>query len=338
LNNLLFSDIHLKDDRLEDQAKIFDFIVYKAIELKVKRVYFLGDGFHERKNITVACLNLFRKFVLKLNKHGISFYAISGNHDKPFDDAKISALDVFGNINNMNKVVTNGFLVEENILLLPFAPAKDLKRSLKNIAKNYEGIKYIFTHTGIKGVKLNKGYISKTKLRFSDFTVFKKLKKVFLGDYHDRIEKGRFIWIGSAMQLKQGEIENKYIYIFDNTSDYNLRSIETEFPKFLTYEIEANKEGIERAFHIVKRRVDCFVRIIFYGDRTEILGVPKKDLYAESKCRFLDVNFEINNEGELTEELEIKDDILKMFKLYSKQEKMHKKVRKIGIKTLEKLL
>ena len=31
----------------------------------------------------------------------------------------------------MNKVVTNGFLIEENILLLPFAPVKDLKKSLK---------------------------------------------------------------------------------------------------------------------------------------------------------------------------------------------------------------
>ena len=336
---LLFTDLHLREDRIEDQTEVLKQIATEANSNKnIEDVFILGDVFHDRNKVSSLLLTVFESFLNSIHKE---VYIISGNHDKPFNEARYSFLTVYKQKwNNKIKVIDYGSLLVENILLIPYMPERELLRELR---KYYDTkVEYIFLHAGFKNAVLRdketlKRFLSKDKLSVKLFHHYSKLKKVFCGHYHNAYDypNSNFSYMGNAIQLSHGEDEYKGYIILDNIK-HKYQHVDTIFPKFRTLDLKCNAKDYKKAIDFIKDNEGNFIRLRFKDEKERIKTIPEDLLNKNSKCRELRIDkdfYEKQDEGEEQEIIEAKN-LEESFLEYAEQEEMTEDEKQYGLEKL----
>ena len=332
-DKLLFTDFHLKKERLVEQYEILKQIVNICINAKIKTVYFLGDMFNDRRYVTIFELNVFKSFRKKLKENNIQFIAIAGNHDKPNNESDISYLGIFENSKEDKIFEGRKFFRINNFGFVPYFP----DNIIIDLVKNYEHknkIEYIFMHCGFNGVKNNNGSVVESGLTLKTFKDYKNLKNIFVGHYHEKIDlyNGVVKYIGNSFQLNFGERDNKRIYLFNGI---DLKPILLKYSKYKTYNLECNANDYKRAREIVLLEKDNYIRLNFVDDKQKLSSIPEELLRKISLCKELKIEkdfYDLKKPDDY--QLNSNDSILKLFTEYALQENMNKEEKIFGLKIL----
>jgi DNA repair exonuclease SbcCD nuclease subunit len=300
----IFSDPHLgfsKDSpkQLEETDKIIDFIIEKSVAAKVKRVFLLGDLFHNRIMINVLVLNHAIKIIQRLIEH-FELYIILGNHDSYYrHTTNVHSLKFLDLLKNNKKIhliteTTEVDLDTKKILLVPW---------LAKLDQTKVGIyDVLFGHLNITSESLTR-YFAKAKINFEDTTIglneylseqemsrmrttgkdfinddhfdikniFELLKEtgvIFSGHFHlndEFMRHGRkFIYVGAPLQqtwIDSGTHKGFYLY---NLADNKIDFIENTFsPKHIQVLYSTFKNKLEEFNSFLMANRSNYLKIIF---------------------------------------------------------------------------
>lgn len=343
MKHLLFTDFHLTFERLKEQKEVLFSIIEFCNNKKIKSIIFLGDMFNNRKNVTPQELIVFKSFVNKCQKNNIRIDAIAGNHDKPTNESQKSYLGVFENETKNVFVYENKDLkVWNKFLFIPYFSDKILIELIENFPYKKD-IEYIFMHTCFNGSKANSGKIMKSVVTIELFKDYKKLKKIFVGHYHEYNELygGKVVYIGNVMKLNFGERLQKGFYVFDSEKD-ETKFFPSNSPDFVTYKLNCDIESYKRAFNIVRdeNNKNNYIRLFFLDKKEKLSSIPEQELHKKSKCKLLKIEKDfIDNEFEKQViSIDLGKDMISNFLNYSKEEKMNNEEKKVGIKIIRQVL
>jgi|GEM_PF-5909133 len=128
--------------RALDGYRAFDQTIDFAIENNIKLIVHSGDVFNT-KNIGQNNINAFYERVARLNKAGIFFYCLHGNHDSPANLARKNGLDIAATLDVDHTHFTHGndyiYLEKLNIQIVSLSywnTAESIEEFLENMAKN----------------------------------------------------------------------------------------------------------------------------------------------------------------------------------------------------------
>lgn len=338
MRRLLFSDLHLKVDRLEEQKEVLIDIIKIAKKEKINKMIFLGDLFDDRRNVNLKELLLFVWFSKRLSKEDIDLEAIPGNHDKPDNDSIRSYLSIFENKYNNVNIFQIPTIVEDR-LFIPFLPEDKFFEHLNNedIKKNKHKVRFIFMHNTFNGSLANSGRKMSSSIDMHNFKDFKNLERIFIGHYHNRqkLYDKKVLYIGNPMQLNFGEEVEKGITILDDETG-KVKFVQTNYSKYKTFFLQCNLEDYKKAIQIVSTEVNNYIRIKFIDKKENLLLIPESEIQEKSKCKFLRIEREVKD-SKKEKELDLNSfdkDIFVSFKEYSSKEKMDSKDIIYGVKIL----
>lgn len=337
---LLFTDFHLKKDRLLEQKKYLKKMLFFAKTKKVSKIFFLGDMFNNRKEVTPYELIVFSWFLEELEKNNIEFFGIAGNHDKPTNISEKSYLGIYKRENVKIFEKFELFYVD-NFLFIPYFPEHKIIELLKNYEKDKRNrkVNYIFMHNAFNGAIANSGKKIKTVLGYEIFeNMFPNLKRIFVGHYHEKNKiHEKIFYIGNPLQLNHGEKDNKGLYLFQPNKKLKFYSI--PYPKYKTFILSCDAEDYLKAFDIVKNEKDSYVRLLFKDYKERLLTIPKEKIKQKSLCRGLQIEEDyIDLTKPEDTEINFEGDIIKTFEEYSIEENMTKREKNFGIEILTKNL
>lgn len=253
----VIGDIHAKPNNLQHVTQLFE-----IIEQLGNPTILLGDLLDTKEVIRGRCLNTYIKL---LSQSKLQFYILVGNHDYFNLDCKEHALEAL-NMPNV-KIVDQPFVLLEDgervAKMLPYIHDPELMREeLKKPRLT------LFCHADVVGFDYGNGVISDQGISYRDFN---KFKRVVSGHYHKYQEKGNFTYLGTPFSHSFGEAnQDKYIAIW-NSDDNSLELIETDFPKHLSIEINADETSTIDVLPLEKHEV----RIILKGSPEAIKAFKK---------------------------------------------------------------
>ena len=297
---LLFTDLHLKEDRKEDQKNIIDQIIELAIMSHVNSVDVLGDVFDNRNRISAHLYNLVSYLNKTLNEHGIIIRYLSGNHDKPHDQSSISFLTPLGNDSSRLVFDTEEDVkIIDNILFIPFLPEERFQKVLEKSSSKH--VEYIYIHQGVNGVRDNKKHKHESSIKINSFSdLYPNLRKIFSGHFHNRVsyKKGLLNYLGNPMQMDHADDMTKGVWLFDNEK-HTKHFIQLNYPLFITHELKSNVDGFDKAISIIsdKENENNFIRLIFKGTKDKLVQIPRKDLEKLNKTRKIVIDEDIFHDG-----------------------------------------
>lgn len=222
MKHILFTDLHVGlssefwDDLALEAIKFLNDIAQKN---KIESVLFLGDFFHNRKELNVKSINIAYKIGEILNNY--QTHLICGNHDSYYKNTnKINSLTIMEKFNNI-KVYTEPTIINKRIVLVPWGCD----------FREYTHIPICMGHFDIKDFQLNDTSISKSG---EDPKGFKDFELVLSGHFHKYSEKYNIKYIGNMYGHNFNDINAKRgCWIFDDET-LNMEFFEfTKAPKFI---------------------------------------------------------------------------------------------------------
>jgi len=218
----VFSDLHLGvhlDSTTWHQVALnwCDWIVAELKERDIKDIFFLGDFYHHRSDISVATLHVASIILDKLNDFNVVM--IVGNHDAYYKDrADVNSLSILNGRKNLT-VISDTTTIELFGKTFTFIPwGADITNLPKSDA--------IFGHLEIESFKMNsfKTCDHGTKTR----DLLKNTSLVMSGHFNLRDERvyndGTIIYVGNPFQMDFGDLDSsKGYYILD------LKTLKYEF-------------------------------------------------------------------------------------------------------------
>jgi|TARA_R110002110_G_scaffold7140_1_gene36243 DNA repair exonuclease SbcCD nuclease subunit len=308
----LFSDLHLgiygnSEKWHEIALEWADWIVKDLTAKKIKDVFFLGDFFHNRSEISVQTMSVATQI---LNKFSIfNIVMIVGNHDAYYKNrSDIHSLGLMQGHENIT-IVSENLEVDAFDKKLLFVPWNNELPEGK--------FDYIFGHFEIQNFKMNNYKVCDHGLTAMEFLT-SRTDTVFSGHFHHRNTKkykeGSINYIGNTFPMDFADVDNiKGYYILD-LEDGDLEFVEnTVSPKFKKITASKIKTYTEDDFdnNIIKLIVD-----IEMTDKQ----VEKFQTYI-AKFKPWQFNTEFNTVSKLTDDVEEIDsiDVLEQFDEYIEQ-------------------
>ena len=294
MKTFLFSDLHLKEDNLQECKEIIDQGIEKSEELKVREWIFLGDMFVNRSAQKLAVLLCFSEILKKLEDHKIKLYAIPGNHDKTDLESELNYLGLFKNSNFLLSSEEDVYLNDNGTkwYFLPYFKENGSLIGRLNVlqeeASNGERGKYLFLHSAVNGIKNNDGTLVKDGLQQGLFSSF---SKVFVGHYHNYCKlTNKITYIGSVKPHNYGEDNDKGFWLFDD-KDGEITRIPINFKKYIKVVLDLdvrNKIFIETMRKKFANSTNN-IRFIFQGTEDQLAMIDKN--------MFEDVGIEVKKEN-----------------------------------------
>lgn len=271
MKRLIFSDVHLHtwqygarvlengfNSRLWSQKLALDKMLDRAAEEGVKYAYFGGDFFHTPGNVPTQALQVANEFFQRVQNHGIQLYMLAGNHDMASRNGKIHALAGRQYVTAPGQyrmwrdggtpVHTLGYTTDSKVI----------EDFLKNT--NTDG-GLILMHQGVAGVPLSSGYVLDERLTAE---MIPENCEAFTGHYHFyRAVSPRLTVIGNLSAINWSDIDQRKGYILWDDVTGNQEWIESEAPRFVTYDPEQSVEN-------------CFVRYCEEVSRGDISEIRKE--------------------------------------------------------------
>lgn len=244
---LLFSDLHChnypvgctlpngRNSRLQDCLDILNDVSNRAAENQCNAIVFLGDLFHARDTIDNDVMYWTIEGMQELaNEFPVCL--LRGNHDC-FDDAGIvDSLNGLRGRKNIT-VISDTYITGERpggreLWFVPWmAKPKDTFKALDPKPDTI-----LFMHQSV-----SEGWVGDRHVHGSldlDEVGCDRFTRVFAGDYHkpQELKDGRFIYLGSPLQLNFGEAGQEKRYIVYDTDTDEITQLETLAPKFYEYD------------------------------------------------------------------------------------------------------
>lgn len=231
----IFSDLHLgiyaNSETWHGVALQWaDWIVSDLKDKKIKDIFFLGDFFHNRSEISVQTIHVASQILEKLKDFNIIM--IVGNHDAYYKNrADIHSLGLISGHQNIT-IVDKLLEIEAFDKKLLFVPW--------NTEIPDEKYDIIFGHFEIQNFKMNNFKVCDHGLMASE--LLKKTGFVFSGHFHNRnhkaYDKGNIQYVGNTFPMDFSDAENVKGYHILELEDFHYNEYELEFfpntvsPKF----------------------------------------------------------------------------------------------------------
>lgn len=260
---IISNDWHIDESNLEEILGLTSQKIKLAYSLNVKSLILLGDIFRERKSQKEIVLNAFKKCLDLALVNGLKIIAIPGNHDKTNYESYESFLDPFSSHPAL-RLITKAEVVElENVkcCFIPFFTDEIWLNEFNQIKESYD---ILFSHIAVNGSVNN----NKTKVESSITpSLFKKIKQVFLGHYHNINEPvPNIIHLPSLKQNNFGEDTYKGFTVLYDDCSFNIE--QSEFKKYQTIRINGVELTKKREQEIIDlfESQDLFLRLIIEGE------------------------------------------------------------------------
>jgi DNA repair exonuclease SbcCD nuclease subunit len=208
------------------------------IDNHIKTVFQLGDLFDKRRSIDFLSLAESKRFLFKpLQKAGINFHTILGNHDLYYRESlSINStgllLGEFDNIHMYDKP-TKVMFDETSIDVIPWI----CKENELDIFEFMCGSKsdLCFGHFAILGFSMQKGMKSHEGISTD---LFAKYEKVFSGHFHTRSDKENILYVGTPYDNTYADLNDpKGFHIFD-TETRQTEFIKNPYTMFIRHEYD----------------------------------------------------------------------------------------------------
>ena len=253
----LFSDLHLgiygNSEAWHGIALDWaDWIVKDLTSKKIKDIFFLGDFFHNRSEISVQTMTVATQILAKFEK--FNMIMLVGNHDAYYKNrSDVHSLGLM----NAHKNLT---IVDKNLTLSAFG--KKLSFVPWNNDLDDAKSDYIFGHFEIQNFKMNNYKLCDRGLSAMDLLA-SRTDAVFSGHFHHRNTKnyneGSINYIGNTFPMDFADVNNvKGYHILDiDTRDLEFveNTVSPRFMKIIASKIKTyKKEDFEN--NIVKLIID----------------------------------------------------------------------------------
>ena len=253
----IFSDLHLgiygnSENWHKTALQYIDWFVSELQLKKIKDVFFLGDFFHNRSEISVDTLSVASTILDKLKDFNVVF--IIGNHDCFYKNrCDVHSLGIVRGYPNFT-LVDKVYETTEFGKRLAFVPW--------NCELPDGKFDYIFGHFEIQNFKMNNFKVCDHGLTAMDF-LSTKTDTVFSGHFHNRNTKkfneGSIHYVGNTFGMDFADCENvKGYHILDVESgelEFVPNIVSPKFKKILASKIKSyTKEDFSN--NIVKFLVD----------------------------------------------------------------------------------
>lgn len=217
----IFSDLHLgvHQDSMawHDTALNWcDWFVKEIDDKGITDIFFLGDFFHYRSDISVSTLHVASQILKKLEKYNMVF--IVGNHDSFYKDrSDVNSLSILGGRKNITVIdkPTETTLFGKSILFLPWGAEIDA----------VEKVDALFGHLEIESFKMNSYKTCDHGTKSAH--LLSKANLIMTGHFHLRDERkykdGSIVYVGNPFEMDFGDTGgSKGYYILDmSTLNYN---------------------------------------------------------------------------------------------------------------------
>jgi DNA repair exonuclease SbcCD nuclease subunit len=285
MKNLVITDTHLglngdSDVWLEIVYNFFQDIKKFCEENEIKRIFHLGDFFHNRKSTNTKTLDYGHKIAALLDKFNV--YMIVGNHDCYFKNSiHPTSLSMFKKYHNIEIIDEPRLL--DGILLIPWGSGLPETEC-----------KYCFGHFAINGFHMNDSYICRDgveKRTFDNFDV------VLSGHFHTPSKQGNIVYLGSPYaQTFHDAGSSRGFYTFEN-EDGTLTYYEYKnAPKF----VKMKTDNIDDS--LIEGNV---VKLIF----TEDYGTNKNQRIVDGVLKNNPLSFSIDFTNVSDEGIEPEDEV-----------------------------
>lgn len=216
MNYLIFSDLHITQDSLEECKAILEEINMLIIKHNVDTVINLGDTFDNLKP-TSKELDLFATFIKQLNKKIIILAADS--HES--ETHSISIINHFGILNEMVQIVKE-FKDGNHLYCGHFILSESDKNYDARLSKNdFKGYTYVFLghQHNYQLIKPNICHIGST--RFVDFSEAQNKTKIvcLITDYNEEKEQVQFLKLKSPIPMEEIELSKNEQFKGVSTDD-----------------------------------------------------------------------------------------------------------------------
>jgi len=280
---ICITDTHAHSNNIEIQENIWNQLFVLAKERGIKRVFHLGDMVHARKAQPLNVLKHLNWIKENIKDRSLDFTGICGNHDKVsleslFAYPTLYDSDGFNVVEETQELQINDGL---SIWFMSYFPETTtapkilsemslrVKKSKKNILCAHQGISGGLSH---ENATINKELPAES---------FKAFDLSLLGHYHNAnvVEHNgshEIRYIGSSHATNYGEDNNKgFTIIYD---DGSIESINSEFPKFETIDIEVSEISGKWLSNTKKHIASSGnnVRLIVSGDESDLKKLKKQ--------------------------------------------------------------
>lgn len=296
----IFSDLHLgiygnSESWHTIALNWADWIVSELNKHNLKDVFFLGDFFHNRSEISVQTIHVSSQILDKLSDFNIIM--IVGNHDAYYKNrSDVHSLALLNGHKNLT-IVDQKLTIEEFDKKLLFVPW--------NSELPDDKFDYVFGHFEIQNFKMNNFKVCDHGMSAMDFLA-SMTDTVFSGHFHNRNSKkyneGQIHYVGNTFPMDFADSENTKGYHILDIEDGSLEFVEnTVSPKFKKIQFSKIKEykKIDFENNVVKLIVDV--------EATE-KQIEKVQTYI-SKFKPFQFNTEYNTTTKTVDEVESIDSI-----------------------------
>lgn len=256
---IAFSDLHLnkfpyanitkdgENELLMAGLDIIDQVYAKAVEYKVKSIFFCGDLFHIRTKLDSDIYsNLVYKKLKQYfgHKTSINLILIPGNHDQT-DKTGTHVLSPYSEIYNVT--VIDKLYKRDNIVICPHQ--YDIEILYKFLEKNSDEQSIVFMHQLLMNSPMMSGSIFR-KNEAVDLSRF-KYKLLFSGHNHRPfVNKNSDVYnIGSPMHYDFGDVECQDRFMIYCNRAGQVTWIPTDFPHFAI----AGTKNVKEAKYVKKQ-------------------------------------------------------------------------------------
>ncbi len=273
--HLLYSDLHLRPERIDDQLKCLAFIGEAAQPVIDSGGFVIngGDLFHEKGIVRTSCWDRLREVRVDWMVKGIRHIDDIGNHDQEDFQGMINPLKIFDHFDGC--FVASEPMFVDPWWIIPYT--RDLKKSLKEVPDD----SLVVIHAGVVGARMSAGIEDQDGI---DPEVFDRFKRVFAGHYHRHQTIGKVTYIGSPMQQDFGEAgEKKGFILYDDKKD-KFKFVEIPgIPKHHKIDMGSDTDEIG---------VNDFVHVKVSGDRKASM-ISKEELQKQIPGRVTKIDREI---------------------------------------------
>lgn len=202
---ILYSDLHIRPERMRDCEKVLDFVFTLAMKLRDKQKREItmingGDTFNTRGVIRTQCFDVLSKHYRKWLEAGLKHIILVGNHDQEDRAGDIHPMRVFADSSKEWHVVDKPVTIGE-FACFPYMNRNDAKDYIKANLARLKG-KDALVHWGIRGAMMNDHRADTDGVPVEWLKCF---RNVFSGHYHFRNRIANVQYIGSPMQQSFAE-------------------------------------------------------------------------------------------------------------------------------------
>lgn len=210
----IFSDLHLgvhQDSIVWHETALAwcDWFVEDLTKRGITDIFFLGDFFHYRSDISVSTLHIAAQILQKLKNFNMVF--IVGNHDAFYKDrSDVNSLSILNGRKNITVIdaATETTLFGKKVLFLPWGANID----------SVNEVDIMFGHLEIESFKMNS--FKSCDHGAKSANLLEKADLVMTGHFHLRDERkyndGTIVYVGNPFEMDFGDAgSTKGYYILD---------------------------------------------------------------------------------------------------------------------------